>query len=297
VLIRLMTSLDLAQCLARWPLPGVSPDLAGPVLQVAFREQRLRGAVIRHLSTGRLLGFGLSGFVPAAHVLATAQSGQSLIAAHLHAESHAQPVYLDPVNLKRVQRAGQLHLVVVTYQQDTVDVHDPLAMELVHAGHTAFRLMHEGFALQGVWQEGLPSDAGWMSAGGFVVKHRTAGSDVQPRWLYGAVREDVSEHWPSHTLSYVLKRRTRRLGLSAAQCRVAELALWQMDDAQVAQHLNISPATVRKHWRGIFDRLDRSDALQQEGDARPVQAAHRGPERRRWVLDYLRSHLQEIRPA
>lgn len=297
MLIRLMTVPDLVQCLARWPLPGVSPALAAAVLQTAFSEHRLRGVVIRHPSTGRLLGFGLSGFVPAAQVLVPVQSGQSLVAAHLHAEAQAQAVYLDAANLNRVQRADELHLVVVSYQQETVDLQDPLSMELVHAGHTAFRLLHEGFSLQGVWQEGDPSHADWMCAGGFTVKHRSAGSALQPRWLYGATREDDPVHWPSHTLSYVLRRRPRRLGLSAAQCRVAELALWQMDDAQVAQELGISSATVRRHWRGIFDRLDASNVLRQDVCEAGTDPAHRGPERRRKVLDYLRMHLQEIRPA
>jgi DNA-binding CsgD family transcriptional regulator len=302
MLIRLMEVPDLAQCLARWPLPGVSADLARMVLESALAEQRLHGAVTLHLATGRLLGFGLSGFVRGADLHELVQAGRSLVAHLLHAESQAERVYLDSENRSRVQRADDLHLVVVTYRQETIDLHDPLAAELVNAGHTAFRLMHEGYALRGVWQEGLPSDAEWMCAGGFLVKHQHAGTPAQPRWLFGALREDVPTHWPSHTLSYVLRRNARRLSLSPSQCRVAELALWNLDDEQVANRLRITPATVRRHWRGIFERLDASGSLKLEGKVfeLPLPGSlpdRRGPQRRRKVLNYLQSHLQEIRPA
>jgi DNA-binding CsgD family transcriptional regulator len=280
----------------------VPAELARPVLEAALAEQRLHGAAIQHLATGRLMGFGLSGFVRGADVHELVQAGRSLVAHHLHAESQAERVYLESAGRGRAQRADDLHLVVVTYQQETVDVQDPLAAELAHAGHTAFRLMHEGYALQAVWQEGSPADAAWMCAGGFLVKHQEAGTPAQPRWLFGALREDVPTHWPSHTLSFVLRRNARRLGLSPSQCRVAELALWNLDDEEVSRQMRITPATVRRHWRTIFERLDASGVLQLESQA--VESSlvgslpdRRGPQRRRKVLDYLRSHLQEIRPA
>jgi DNA-binding CsgD family transcriptional regulator len=302
MLIRLLQVADLAPCLARWPLPGVPAELARPVLESALAEQRLDGAVIQHLATGRLMGFGLSGFVRGAGVHRQVRAGQSLVAHLLHAESQAERVFLDSAGRGRAQRVDDLHLVVVTYQQESFDALDPLAAELIHAGHTGFRLMHEGYALQAVWQEGWPSDAEWMCAGGFLVKHQEAGTPEQPRWLFGALREDVPTHWPSHTLSHVLRRNARRLGLSPSQCRVAELALWNLDDEGVARQMGIAPATVRRHWRTIFERLDVIDVLKSE---RQVLAAssvgslpeQRGPERRRKVLDYLRTHLQEIRPA
>lgn len=83
------------------------------------------------------------------------------------------------------------------------------------------------------------------------------------------------------------------------------MALWNLNDEQVAIRLRISPATVRWHWRGIFERVDTIGALSGDvGDKASCMpggsipsAEHRGPERRRKVLDYLRSHLQEIRPA
>ncbi|MGE0313786.1 MAG: helix-turn-helix transcriptional regulator [Lautropia sp.] len=304
MLIRLMTTADLAHCLARWPLPDLPPAVAKSTLERAFRQQRVRGAVIQDPATLRVLGFGMSGFVRGANVLGLATSGMPMVASHVIREIRSEPVYLDEAEMTRAQRCDDLHLCVIAYRQQTYDPRDPIALELMHAGHSAFRLMHEGFVLQGVWQEGLPSDHEWMNAGGLLVKHRTAGSDAQPRWLYGALREDVATSWPSHTLGYVLRRSTRRLGLSAAQCRVAELALWNLDDEHVARRLSISPATVRRHWRGIFERLDTSEVLKDDATETGDRAAstratstRRGPERRGRILNYLRTHLHEIRPA
>ncbi|MDM7951105.1 hypothetical protein [Hydrogenophaga sp.] len=303
MLNRLMELPDLAPCLARAPVPGVSHELALSVLGAALAEQRLRGGVIQHLASGRLMGFGLSGFARGADVKERVRSGRSLVVDHLLAESQGSRVYLDPAQMVQVQRADELHLVMVAYHP--VDLQDPLVMELLHAGHTGFRLLHEGYGLRGVWQEGLESDFEWTSAIGFQVKYRGIGAEGSSRWLYGAEREDVPASFPSHTLSYVMHRRERRLHLSPAQCRVAELALWNLDDEQVATRLRISPATVRRHWRGIFERVDTIGALRGDGGgkASPMAASsvssaeQRGPERRRKVLDYLRTHLQEIRPA
>lgn len=297
MLFRLMNATDLATCLARWPLPDVPLDLARAVLTTALHEQRLRGAVFRHPALGELVGFGLSVFVRGADLLGLVEQEHPLVATHLHAEAAAMRVYLDPREAVLAQREDDMHMVVIVVIPDSLNPQDPQAQELFHAAGVSFRLMHEGYALQGIWQEGFPENAGWLQAAGYQVWHRKLGSEERPRWLFGIRRNPGKADWPSYPVDHVLHRRTRRLGLSTAQCRVAELALWNLDDDEVACLLAIAPATVRRHWRAIFDRIDANEAIRIETVDTAAAEGRRGPERRRKVLNYLQSHLQEIRPA
>jgi ATP/maltotriose-dependent transcriptional regulator MalT len=202
---------------------------------------------------------------------------------------------LDPNMMAEAARLQDLHLVVLAYRQRNFDPNDAETREVMQAGHASFRLMHEGYPLRSVWQEGELSDHEWMSAGGLRLK-RTYLRDGQPwRLLCGTLREEVTAEWPSHTVSFLFQSREARLQLTPAQRRVAELALWGLNDEQVAQRLTISGETVRRHWRGIFERIeDRYPKLLAEAPHADDRTG-RGPEKRKRVLELLRINLQEIR--
>jgi hypothetical protein len=66
---------------------------------------------------------------------------------------------------------------------------------------------------------------------------------------------------------------------------------------ELAKSLSISPWTVKKCWHAIYERVTDID-----GELLPPQIAcgahvsSRGAERRRHLLNYLRQHLEELRP-
>jgi hypothetical protein len=75
---------------------------------------------------------------------------------------------------------------------------------------------------------------------------------------------------------------------------VALLALLGDTDQRIAARLGISADAVKQAWRGIV-----SAAQELTGrDARPEVdgPAVRGSEHRRGVLEYLRQHMEELRP-
>jgi hypothetical protein len=66
---------------------------------------------------------------------------------------------------------------------------------------------------------------------------------------------------------------------------------------KLAAALSISPWTVKKRWSAIYERVaDVDSELLPPAVANGAHALSRGAERRRYLLNYLRQHLEELRP-
>lgn len=198
--LRLIEQRDVDACLSIWPMHGIEHTEAVGALERALSTQRLAGAVIEHPHTQERLGFGVSAFVRGATLDEAAAAGVPLVEHVLRAEAAGSSRLLTPDMTPQAGRALDLHLLVLAYRQRSFDMDDPQARELLQVGHTAYRLMHEGYPLRGVWQEGEPSDADWMGAGGYLVKRHYRANGAAGRILFGTLREDVTPAWPSHTV-------------------------------------------------------------------------------------------------
>lgn len=71
-------------------------------------------------------------------------------------------------------------------------------------------------------------------------------------------------------------------------------ALFNESDEEIAESLAISIETVRKHWRSIYRHVLEVNPRFFPGERGNGDA--RGPEKRRYLLSYLRMHLDEVRP-
>ena len=293
---RLLDPPDVRGCLSTWPMNGIGTDAVIDLIMRRLAEGRLRGAVIEDPHDGRLLGFGLSGFVRGEVVGLAATLELQLVLQILEADSRGDGVLLNEEELQECAAQDDLHLVVLAYRQHSFEVTDPQAQELLNAGHKAYRLMHEGYRLRGVWQEGDEADAPWLHAGGMFMK-RSYHSNGLPtgRMLFGAVAEDFGATWPSHTVSFMFRARSTRLKLTPMQRRVASLALWNLSDYDVARRLGISADTVRQHWRGIISRVLETYPAILGPAATKSSKDRRGPEKRGHVLEFLRGNLHEVR--
>ncbi len=293
--LRLLENRDIRPGLAAWPLPDVEPPVAAAVIERVHAADRLAGAVVEHTTNGTLLAIGISGFVRGVRVQAFGDTGRPLVAELVASEAAGIPVFLANNELASATRDDDLHVVVLLYRQHSFDPQDPQVREVLTAAHSAFRLVHGGYRLRAVWQEGDASDESWMRAGGLLVKRAYTTTSGRGRILCAALREDAGNDWPGQTVSFLFTAQAPRLRLTRMQQRVAHLALWNLSDEQVARRLAISPATVRQHWRGIFDRVrDRCpDVLGAPVTVR--EQAGRGPEKRGPVLEFLRMNIHEVR--
>jgi DNA-binding CsgD family transcriptional regulator len=86
-----------------------------------------------------------------------------------------------------------------------------------------------------------------------------------------------------------------RFRFSPAEQRSLMLALRGLADEEIATECGISRSTVKKRWDSIFARV--VDADPDMLDRAPGERlARRGREKRRVLLHYLSTHLEELRP-
>jgi hypothetical protein len=85
-------------------------------------------------------------------------------------------------------------------------------------------------------------------------------------------------------------------GFTRAQRDILTLALTTGDtDEQIADRLAVARVTVKKVWSGAYQRVE-SASPSFFGKADGGAGVRRGREKRRWLLTYLRHHMEELRP-
>ena len=87
------------------------------------------------------------------------------------------------------------------------------------------------------------------------------------------------------------------LGLNRSEQRMLSFALPGLTDEDLAGALQTSLPTVKKLWSSIYRRVEeRLPELIRDPWRPDLPASHRGREKRRGVLAYLRERPEELRP-
>ncbi len=84
-----------------------------------------------------------------------------------------------------------------------------------------------------------------------------------------------------------------RFGFSPAEQKVLFSALLHEADDAISGELCISPDTLSKHWRSIYNRVLMVDPLFFPEDKR---AEGRGRDKRRRLMRHIQGHMEELRP-
>jgi len=114
--------------------------------------------------------------------------------------------------------------------------------------------------------------------------------------LVGLTREEALAHSGGNIASLFIYTAPRFL-FSRSQRVLLQRALMGETCEQLAASLALSTWTVKKRWHAIYDRVSDVDSeLLPPLVAYGAQAGSRGVERRRHLLNYLRQHLEELRP-
>jgi hypothetical protein len=99
--------------------------------------------------------------------------------------------------------------------------------------------------------------------------------------------------WVGHLFNY----RPPRCGFTRSEQQLLHSALSGATDEELSKTLRVSVPTIKKAWLSIYGRA--AAALPELiVDHSPVEpSAHRGKEKRRRLLAYLREHPEELRPV
>lgn len=260
-----------------------------PALLAALLE---RGRILSYVvedTAGRLCFCGVTAFARPASLAELALAGKPLRDSLLRLEGESRRVLLSPKGLATANAGGDLGLMHLFGCPDTKDFTSPRGFELHRMGFEAFAFSHGGYQIAEMWQETVVPEAGEFieSQGVPEVGRLTLANGETARW-FRFTRQDAAAR-PGHPLSFLMKFPAPRLGFTRAQQRLLELALLDMSDRQAAEHLELTEAAIKKRWRSIYERLESNG-----GALAPTDLS--GADRRRHLLQYLRQHLEELRP-
>jgi len=305
--LRPFSAANLKQCAALLPadfdrggevrarLPEIWHDLA--------RGHLLNGSVTEDTATPDtpIAAFGMSVFLDPRFVDACLRRAEPGVAWQVYRAIIAgqSPVLRVP-EIARANAGEGLDLLVLHYWQHDLDLSRPRAQGLLVAGHAGFRLAHEGFRIKRAFQEAFtPEHVAFLKAGGFLEKLRYAGTNghgVPAGWLMGLSRTDAESQLVGTTVSFLFRDAEARFGFSLGEQRLLHRCL--LDTADTTGAAGHSPNTVKKLWQSIYARVEAVDpqVVNPRGLDTPGAAATRGPEKRRHLLNYLRYHMEELRP-
>jgi DNA-binding CsgD family transcriptional regulator len=115
-------------------------------------------------------------------------------------------------------------------------------------------------------------------------------------WLVGLTKEEAFAK-PGSNIAGLFIYTPPRFHFNRSQQVLLQHALMGETSEKLADSLSLSRWTVKKRWRAIYDRVaDVDRELLAPSIACSVHASSRGAERRRHLLNYLRQHLEELRP-
>lgn len=181
---------------------------------------------------------------------------------------------------------------------------DPVLLSLVKAKLLeALGAAHAGYKLKRLMQE-VYSEAECQRAaiiGGTVLTDYAAYAghslpDPDERaYLVGMERETIQE---SSTLWPLFLYTPPIIYFSKLEQEVLELAVIGLTDPQIAETLVVSRSTIHKRWHTLLIRATSHSALWlPESQRLKSEASGRGTEKRHYLLNYLKSHPEELRPA
>jgi DNA-binding CsgD family transcriptional regulator len=265
-----------------------STDGLAPLLTRLMSEGALRVASVVSAAEGsfQLLGAAMTGFVSLEQARAWVQAPPMHLVDHLLGQEQAGvPLLLRPDEVATANGSEGQALVFVAFGLREAD--GATIDRLIAAMFESFRLFLAGYHCPLALHPAATARGNASITGlGF---RRISSSDVF--LLETSDLEDA----PFNPFIALKRRPAALLGLSRAEKEMLFLALLGYSDLELAKDLAISCDTVRKRWRSVFARV----AACREPQIFPTvegTEGKRGPEKRGVLLQYLDSHLEELRP-
>ncbi|HSJ13814.1 MAG TPA: hypothetical protein VK939_05335 [Longimicrobiales bacterium] len=286
---------------------GIADHLPG-VWRSLMRDEALTGAVVENSERGTsvTLSFGISVFVTdrwaeAARIGRTPYLTARTIRTELSGDS---PILRSP-GIARANGGAGLEVIILHYCEAS-----DLPADLTHAARlkmlASFIDSHRGYRIKGIlqefWDEIDPEFVlnGWGRVlTDYAAYFRERGEALPPLGrrphLVGLSRKDTLAH-PGNPMASVFVFTPPLCKFSRAEQKLLRFALTGKTDVELASSLGLSLPTIKSRWRSIHLRAARALPSVLPPDCPDIDSGHRGREKRRRLLYYLRSHPEELRP-
>lgn len=248
-----------------------------------------------------LVGFGASVFVTDAFVEEIKVDPAPHIALRVLSRwLRGSRVFLSTREIARQHASDGLNLAILHYglarmpEPDLVEIGVKL-IEAFFWGHAGYRI-NEFFEVV----YGGPKDLAMRLSNGlrlcreFEAPQGSRSSGAC--YLVTAHRSDLARADANLALSKLFHAPPARFGLSTPERGALQQALLGETDREMAKSLGVSVWTIKKRWQGIYEKVEAVDGPAQQNPELDADEALHG--RRRWrLLDYVRQHMEEIRPV
>jgi hypothetical protein len=310
---RMGTDADLAPC-ARLVHDAFPTSRRLPEIWARIRRgYATTFGVVEDLELGfpeSIEGFGLSVFLSDAFADELAREPRPYVSARLYERLEAgEPLLLTREELARANTRGGLNVLSLHPGLKLYDFSHPRAVEALRVFSAGFLFFHAGYRLKSVAGEVFGSEAAaYMSGGGFrrvpyvpmdLDARMQALPEPQAPGFYVLRRDWGSGAGAINPLTQLFDPPAPRIGFAPSEQRLLERALLGEGDLVIAASFGVSVNAVKRTWRSIFERTARKAPfiLPREEEEQSWSPSGRGQEKRRPLLDYLRNHMEELRPT
>jgi hypothetical protein len=251
-------------------------------------------------------GFGLTAFVSDEFADEICASPRPYVSALFYERmlEGRDGVPLTSPQIAKANATTGLNLLVLHFGLRNHDLSDARTVQALMAGSAGFFFFHTGYRIKMIINEVFGSQARQYMANGFDQLAKDFQHEA-PAAFAGVSPEDypylflLRREWVKpaavNPLSQLFLSPAPQLFFSAAERHILERALLNESDAQIAKSLGISIDRVKKTWRNAFARVNRGAPHLIPASDLETRGA-RGQEKRRYLLAYLRIHLEELRP-
>ena len=302
---------DLDACAALLPPGGydaVPPATLAALWRELLQEERISGGVVVEGPSDRILAFGLAAFVDETFLAAYLASPKPYLSALLYEGVRAQrSVMLEPLDVRRANRAGALNFVILHFHL-VPGLDTPAGQSAVAAAEAGFRLSHGGYRARRLLQEAHgPRERVMLGSAGLRLKSDYADYFASQRGdvpaagerpaLMGLYVDDSEGRTLGTAAASLFHHSEPKFYFSPAEQRVLARAVLDESDEEIARELGLTVAAVKKVWRRAYDRVADEDPHLLDADTDTADpGSTRGKEKRRHLVRYLRYHLYELRP-
>lgn len=303
-------------------LPAILPLLRDGFVYDAVRRQQLvrfwgeilatrsgETALLEDLGRPRehrVVGAGISvfvadGFVERARRAERPYLGLQLL--ELWVAGHS-PV-LERQAICRAQTQGGLNLFIIHYGWPEGELSASELDEVRHGLIEAYAVHHKGYFLRLCFMEVVGcaemevvrrlGGQVWSDYADFFAKKPLPPPEQRP-FLFGITREEALK-LPGSPIFSVFCSPEPRCAFTPGEQDVLRLALAALTDEAIAGELGLALITVKKRWQAMYQRLAVAgvDLLAETDGLHPL--SHRRLERRRLLVEFVRAHPEELRPA
>jgi hypothetical protein len=212
---------------------------------------------------------------------------------------------LSPAQIRAANSSTGLNLVVLHFGLRDHDLANARTQAALQVGSAAFYFGHAGYQLKLLINEVYGAQhANYMKAAGVPLR-TDFGNDSNPSlvhvpkahrpFLFVQRREEIIPN-AINPNSLLFHSPRPQLGFSELEQRVLLRGLLSESDVQIAAGLGVTLDTVKKTWRRAYDRVARVAPYLPGVSREQPTADRRGTEKRRHLLEYVRTHLEELRP-